>query len=100
MNASCCASILRNFGATVFLIRSLGLPETGVLVDCGTSSIALVPYFSHQPHLVFGDEDRFFQRFSTGEGTAVDGVVQLTADDASYRLRRVEGRVLVDVRTP
>ncbi|MDH3626554.1 MAG: hypothetical protein OEV00_05530 [Acidobacteriota bacterium] len=49
---------------------------------------------------IAGLQETLDQRFSTGEGTAVDGVVQLTADDASYRLRRVEGRVLVDVRTP
>jgi len=73
----------RNWVATSYLaVGSVEAFETGVLVDCGTSSLDVVPIVDGEAVLLDGEEDHVWTRLGTGEltltGTLLTSVQSMT----------------------
>jgi (4-(4-[2-(gamma-L-glutamylamino)ethyl]phenoxymethyl)furan-2-yl)methanamine synthase len=60
----------RNWIATSYLaVASIPNFENGILVDCGTSSLDVIPVVDGEPLLLDGEEDQVWTRLGTGELT-------------------------------
>ncbi len=60
--------VCRNWSATAYLlVREANVLEDGLIVDCGTSSLDVIPVVGGRMKMLCGARDRFYQRFRTGE---------------------------------
>lgn len=76
----------RNWVATTYLVaQHLGLLVDGLVVDCGTSSLDVIPVVGGRPVLLDGDDDHVWTRLSTGE-LALTGMLLTSAQALTSRV--------------
>jgi probable H4MPT-linked C1 transfer pathway protein len=57
----------RNWVGTCYVATYLNLVENGLVIDCGTNSVDIVPVIDSQPVTIEGDCDKEYTRLKTGE---------------------------------